>query len=230
VIELNAKAKATAYQLHGPLKCVVLMKRIIACSDTHGKHLYLPVPEGDVFIFAGDFEIRNTFDLIEMSTWLDNLPHKNVVAIFGNHDFTEHYPKENMKQMFGRVHLLFNESIIVDGLKIWGSPYCPYFNNWAWMQPDNMLAEIWATIPLETEIVVTHSMPYGILDGVLPRMQSVGSLTLRDRIKDIHPYIQIGGHLHESYGQYTDGKTDYYNVAVMDEQYKIVNPCTIIDV
>ena len=103
--------------------------RICAISDTHGKHCDLQIPEGDIFIFAGDFEIRNTFDLIEMSTWLDNLPHKNVVAIFGNHDFTENYPKENMKQMFGRVHLLFNESIIVDGLKIWGSPYCPYFNN-----------------------------------------------------------------------------------------------------
>ena len=182
------------------------MKRIVACSDTHGKHLYLPIPEGDVFIFAGDFEIKNTFDLIEMSTWLDNLPHKNVVAIFGNHDFTENYPKENMKQMFERVHLLFNEFINVDGFKIW------------------------ETIPLETEIVVTHTMPYGILDGVLPRMQSVGSLTLRDRIKEVQPYIQIGGHLHESFGQYTDGKTDYYNVSVMDEQYKIVNPCTIIDV
>ena len=118
----------------------------------------------------------------------------------------------------------------MDGFKIWGSPYSPYFNNWAWMQPDNMLSEIWATIPLETEIVVTHTMPYGILDGVLPRMQSVGSLTLRDRVKEVQPYIQIGGHLHESFGQYTDGKTDYYNVSVMDEQYKIVNPCTIIEV
>jgi Icc-related predicted phosphoesterase len=206
------------------------VKRIVACSDTHGKHLYLPIPEGDVFIFAGDFEIRNTFDLIEMSTWLNNLPHKNVVAIFGNHDFTEHYGNDKIKEMFGRVNLLFNESITVDGFKIWGSPYSPYFNNWAWMQPDNMLAEIWATIPLETEIVVTHTMPYGILDQCGPRMESVGSLTLTDRIKVVHPYIQIGGHLHESYGQYTDGKTDYYNVSVMDEQYKIVNPVTIIEV
>jgi Icc-related predicted phosphoesterase len=206
------------------------MKRIVACSDTHGKHRDLQIPEGDVFIFAGDFEIRNALDLWSMRDWLHDLPHKNVVAIFGNHDFTEYMEIKYMKEAFGRVHLLFNEFVEVDGLKIWGSPYSPYFNNWAWMQPDNMLAEIWATIPLETEIVVTHTMPYGILDGVLPRMQSVGSLTLKDRIKEVHPYIQIGGHLHESFGQYTDGKTDYYNVSVMDEQYKIVNPCTIIDI
>ena len=207
-----------------------MSKRIVVCSDTHGKHRELQIPEGDVFIFAGDFEIRNNLDLFEMSEWLKELPQKNVVAIFGNHDFTEHTEIKYMKEMFGRVHLLFNEFINVDGFKIWGSPYSPYFNNWAWMQPDNMLKDIWDTIPLETEIVVTHTMPYGILDGVLPKMQSVGSLTLKDRIKEVQPYIQIGGHLHESFGQYTDGKTDYYNVSVMDEQYKIVNPCTIIDV
>ena len=208
-----------------------MSKRIVACSDTHTKHLDLQIPEGDVFIFAGDFEIRNWYDVFEMSEWLGELPHKNVVAIFGNHDFTEEYEIDKMKAMFGRVNLLFNEFINVDGFKIWGSPYSPYFNDWAWMQPDNMLKEIWDTIPLETEIIVTHTMPYGILDGVLPRMQSVGSLTLKDAIKRVKPYIQIGGHLHEQgYQNYFDGKTNYYNVAVLDEQYKLVNPCTIIDV
>jgi len=207
-----------------------MSKRIVACSDTHTKHRDLQIPEGDVFIFAGDFEIRNNLDLFEMSEWLKELPHKNVVAIFGNHDFTENYPKENMKQMFGRVHLLFNESITVDGFKIWGSPYSPYFNNWAWMQPDNMLAEIWASIPLETEILITHCPPFGILDQVLPRDDSQGSRTLKDRVKDVHPYLHLFGHIHEGFGQYTDGKTDYYNCSVLDEQYKLTNPITIIEV
>ena len=204
--------------------------KIVALSDTHGKHRQIEIPDGDILIYAGDFEIRNNLDLFEMSEWLNELPHKRVVAIFGNHDFTEHSEIKYMKQMFERVNLLFNESIEIDGLKIWGSPYSPFFNNWAWMQPDNMLKEIWDTIPLETEILVTHTMPYGILDGVLPRMQSVGSLTLKDAVKRVHPYIQIGGHLHESYGQYTDGKTDYYNVSVLDEQYQVANPVTIIEV
>jgi Icc-related predicted phosphoesterase len=204
--------------------------KIVALSDTHGKHRQIEITDGDILIYAGDFEIRNNLDLFEMSEWLNELPHKRVVAIFGNHDFTEHSEIKYMKQMFGRVHLLFNEFVEVDGFKIWGSPYSPYFNNWAWMQPDNMLKEIWDTIPLETEILVTHTMPYGILDGVLPRMQSVGSLTLKDAVKRVQPYIHIGGHLHESYGQYTDGKTDFYNVSVLDEQYQVANPCTIIEV
>jgi len=208
-----------------------MSKRIVACSDTHTKHRDLQIPEGDVFIFAGDFEIRNNLDLFEMSEWLKELPHKNVVAIFGNHDFTEHTEIKYMKEMFGRVHILFNEFINVDGFKIWGSPYSPYFNDWAWMQPDNMLKDIWDTIPLETEIVVTHTMPYGILDGVLPRMQSVGSLTLRDAVKRVQPYIQIGGHLHYYGGEkYSDGKTTYYNVSVLNDEYQLVNKPTIIEI
>jgi Icc-related predicted phosphoesterase len=95
---------------------------------------------------------------------------------------------------------------------------------------DNMLKDVWATIPQGTDIVVTHCPPYGILDQVLPRMESVGSLTLKDRIKEIRPKIHIAGHLHESYGQYTDGKTDYYNVSVLDERYQVANPVTIIEV
>jgi Icc-related predicted phosphoesterase len=114
-------------------------------------------------------------------------------------------------------------------LKIWGSSYSPYFNNWAWMQPDNMLKEIWDKIPRDTNIVVTHCPPYGILDGVLPNMESVGSLTLKDKLKEIHPRIHIAGHLHESYGKYTDGKTDYYNVSVLDAQYQVANLVTIIE-
>ena len=207
------------------------MKRIVACSDTHRSHWEVKVPEGDLFIFAGDNDITDLITLHDFNDWLKEIPCKYKIVIAGNHDFElERIGKYECKRLLTNCIYLENEFIEVDGLKIWGSPYCPYFNNWAFMQPDNMLREIWDTIPLETEILVTHTMPYGILDGVLPRMQSVGSLTLRDAIKRVRPYIQIGGHLHESYGQYTDGKTDYYNVAVMDEQYKVVNPCTIIDV
>ena len=90
------------------------MPRIVALSDTHGKHRQISIPNGDLLIFAGDFEIRNNLDLFEMSEWLNELPHKRVVAIFGNHDFTEHSEIKYMKQMFERVNLLFNESIEID--------------------------------------------------------------------------------------------------------------------
>jgi Icc-related predicted phosphoesterase len=61
-------------------------------------------------------------------------------------------------------------------------------------------------------------------------MESVGSLTLKDRIKEIQPRVHIAGHIHESFGQYTDGKTDYYNVSILNEQYQLENEPTIIEV
>jgi Icc-related predicted phosphoesterase len=74
-------------------------------------------------------------------------------------------------------------------------------------------------------------MPYGILDGILPRMESVGSLTLRDAIKRVHPYIHIGGHLHYYGGEkYYDGKTTYYNVSILNDEYEIENEPTIIEI
>jgi len=207
------------------------MPKIVACSDTHGKHNDLKIPEGDIFIFAGDFEIRNYKDLLEIRNWLFEQPHKYVVTIFGNHDFTDHFTTKSLKEFFGKkINYLYNEAVDIMGLRIWGSSYSPYFNNWAWMKFDSDLKEIWNSIPIGTDIVVTHTMPHGILDQVLPRMQSVGSYSLKDAIKRVKPKIQIGGHLHESFGQYTDGKTDYYNVSVLDEMYQIANPITIIEV
>lgn len=207
------------------------MKRIVACSDTHRSHWEIKVPEGDLFIFAGDNDITDLITLHDFNDWLGTIKAKNKIVVAGNHDFElERIGKYECKRLLTNCIYLENEFMEIDGFKIWGSPYSPFFNNWAFMQPDNMLKEIWDTIPLETEILVTHTMPYGILDGVLPRMQSVGSLTLKDAVQRVQPYIQIGGHLHESYGQYTDGKTDFYNVSVLDEQYQVANPCTIIEV
>jgi Icc-related predicted phosphoesterase len=205
--------------------------KICAIGDTHRQHWNIKVPKCDLFLFCGDAEINGLLPLHDFNDWLGTIKATHKIMVGGNHDSElERIGKKECKRLLTNCIYLENEFIEVGGFKIFGSPFSPEFNRWSFMRYDNDLKEIWATIPLETEIVVTHSMPYGILDGVLPRMQSVGSLTLRDRVKEVQPYIQIGGHLHESFGQYTDGKTDYYNVSVMDEQYKIVNPCTIIDV
>jgi len=206
--------------------------KIITCSDTHRSHWDVKVPEGDIFIFAGDNDITDLITLHDFNDWLGTIDVNLArIVIGGNHDFLfQSIGKEWCKKLLTNCIYLENESIEIGGFKIWGSPYSPYFNNWAFMLPDNMLEEIWATIPLETEILVTHTMPYGILDKCGLKMESVGSFSLKERIKEIQPKIFIGGHLHESAGKYTDYKTDYYNVSVMDEQYNIVNPCTIIEV
>ena len=57
-------------------------------SDTHGFHLKIKVPDGDVFIFAGDFSIYgiDPYELIQFVNWIGTLPHKHKIVIAGNHD------------------------------------------------------------------------------------------------------------------------------------------------
>jgi Icc-related predicted phosphoesterase len=205
--------------------------KIVALSDTHTQHRNVKVPKGDILIYAGDFEIRTLPDLSSMSYWLNHLHFKHVVTIFGNHDFTDNLPHDLILDIFGnKITYLCNNFVEIEGLKIWGSSSTPRCGHWAWMKSEQDLNDIWDTIPKDTDVVITHPMPYGILDQVMPKMESVGSITLRDKIKEIQPKIHIGGHIHEGFGKYTDGKIDYYNVSILDEMYKLVNPITIINI
>lgn len=205
--------------------------KIVSLSDTHTKHRQITIPKGDILIYAGDFEIRDTIDLLEMKKWLEEQPHKHIITIFGNHDFTDQADTNRIRDFFGkRINYLCNDSVEIEGLKIWGSSYSPLFSDWAWMKPDNYLKEIWDGIPKGTNIVVTHTPCYGILDQVLLKMESVGSRTLKDKIKEIKPAIHLCGHIHESAGRYTDEKTNYFNVSVLDDMYQLVNEPTIMEV
>jgi hypothetical protein len=207
--------------------------KLCAIGDTHRQHWSIKIPKCDIFIFAGDGEIDSLLALHDFNDWLGTIKAKyGRVVIGGNHDkYLEFIGKGECKRLLTNCIYLENESINIKGLKIFGSPLSPLFLDWSFIKHDNDLKEIWATIPDDTNIIVIHTMPFGILDTVLPREEHVGSMTLRDRVKEIQPKIFIGGHLHLSGGKkYTDYKTDYYNVAVLDDMYQLVNEPTIIEV
>ena len=207
------------------------MKRIVALSDTHRNHWNIKVPKCDLFIFGGDAEINGILPLHDFNDWLGIIPAKHKIVVGGNHDtYLEFLGKDECKRLLTNCTYLENEFLYLEGFKIWGSPFSPFFNNWSFMRYDNDLKEIWAAIPLETEILITHCPPFGVLDQVLPKDDSQGSRTLKDRVKEVHPYLHLFGHIHEGYGKYTDGKTDYYNMSVLDEQYQVANPVTVIEV
>lgn len=112
--------------------------------------------------------------------------------------------------------------------KIWGSPWTKTFRG---MNPhckaftvdtENELAEKFAKIPDDTDILITHSPPYGILDKC--DNGHVGSTSLLHRIHEIKPRVVFYGHIHESYGKeiYKDS-TICVNASHVDENYKPVN-------
>lgn len=90
--------------------------RFVCLSDTHSWHAKHEVPEGDVFLHAGDFT-RNgeQEDIASFAAWLKALPHRHKVVIAGNHDlpmdlsnFGRHFAHERLlKEALDAEHATF---------------------------------------------------------------------------------------------------------------------------
>jgi Icc-related predicted phosphoesterase len=180
------------------MKCVLI-------SDSHGYHRqgYGTLPECDLLIHAGDFTVRGERHEVEdFVTWLQEQPAKEIVVVPGNHDLQI----ETWLDLFHgtRIHFLLSQSVEIEGVKIHGSPWTPWFRDWAYNFPkddDGTAArEEWSKIPDDTDILVTHGPPAGILDlnwsgnpcgcpELLRRVQELKSLRLH-----------VFGHVHEGFG------------------------------
>jgi Icc-related predicted phosphoesterase len=116
-----------------------------------------------------------------------------------------------------------------DGLKIWGSPHSLHFPGinphcTAFTGTEEEIAERFAIIPHDVDILVTHSPPLGILDSVDKGRRLTGSLSLRNRIMEIKPKIHVFSHIHEWGGKILDTTlTRCINCSIMNENYQPVN-------
>ena len=205
--------------------------KIVCVADTHMEENKIDIPECDILIYAGDNDIRTLNHLEQLNRWFYNQSAKHKICVGGNHDFyLEKLNYHMVCDILNNCNYLFNNSIKVEGLKIWGSPYSPLFNDWAFMRPDHGLANIWAKIPEDTDIVVTHCPPYEILDKVEIGNRNVGSFSLLERIKKIKPKLHVFGHIHECYGIYKDTNTIYVNASQMTSTYQLENETIVIEI
>ena len=180
--------------------------RIWHISDTHSYHGYLKMPKNvDIVIHSGDAgnardQYRSEPEIRNFAIWYANLPIMYKVYIAGNHDSS----LENNfidKKYFDKLNIdyLFNDSIDVMGLKIWGSPYTPQFGNWSFMKNRAKIGRVWDTIPDDTDILVTHGPPKGILDVSEDRNRQIefcGDSALNKRILKLNCKLICFGHIH----------------------------------
>ena len=202
------------------------MPRIVVISDTHGLHKKMAkIPPGDILIHAGDLTGRGRLDqLAETADFLRALPHPYKVVIAGNHDFClEEAPQQARALLHGLTDLQ-DEAITYCGLKIYGSPWQPRFFDWAFnVDRGPALKKIWAKIPDDTDVLVTHGPPLNILDQTI-RGEAVGCADLAERVKKIKPKCHIFGHIHEAYGEKVTAGTHYINASICTLQYVPSNP------
>src|SRR5437867_9803803 len=150
------------------------MTCVVALSDTHNLHYSIPqIPDGDILIHCGDITMMGEINILfDFNEWLGKLPHPVKIVIGGNHDITlETQPKS--KQILTNAVYLENSAILIDGLKIWGSPFTPSIYatydemGYPWVFSKNRgkaMKEIWDKIPKDLDILITHGPPKLILD------------------------------------------------------------------
>lgn len=227
--------------------------RIYAISDQHGE--FPEVPACDLLIVAGDqcpdvfkgVSARNSPERQRewfKDAWLDwrgtlDIPH--VVMTWGNHDYCGEQDINNTVVSFtdanGKVtYSVIDDEVEINGLRIYCTPWSNQFFHWAFMQAPKDLAKIYDEIPEGIDILVSHQPPFGYGSKCIyvdpytgyRKTEEVGSRELTQRIREVTPRAVICGHVHSGYGTYTMDGIPVYNVAVVDERYRLVNPATEI--
>lgn len=200
--------------------------KIDCISDTHNKHKKIILPGGDILIHAGDMSGRGqSGEILPFLDWYADQDYSHLILIPGNHDFGfEKEPARYAQECKDRKIILLNDSAHeIDGIKIWGSPIQPWFHNWAFNRGRGSdIKRHWDMIPEDTEILITHGPPRGILDDVRPMSvyrDNVGCEELDKRIQQTKVKLHVFGHIHESAGyRYLEGRT-YVNASSLDGMY-----------
>jgi Icc-related predicted phosphoesterase len=206
------------------MRCVVL-------SDTHGLHDHVDVPDGDVLIHAGDLTNRGDLeDVARFDAFLAGLPHRHKIVVAGNHDFCFENRRQEARQLLRHAVYLEDEALTLDGVRFWGSPWQPWFYDWAFnLERGPEIRAKWDLIPAGTDVLITHGPPLGHGD-LTSRGERAGCADLFDRVGELRPKYHLFGHIHEGYGVTRDGDTTFVNASICDLGYRPVQAPVVIEV
>ena len=195
--------------------------KITLLSDTHGMHHRLTdhLGSGDLIVHAGDLTDYGTADELEdFIDWFSGLDFKAKVFIAGNHDLILEEKGASLdvwrgKTLPNHTHYLQHEGITLEGFNIWGSPYSPYCMGMAFnKRRGRELQMAWEAIPLDTDILITHTPPLGVLDDGL------GCEALGKRLRLVCPKLHVFGHIHRAYGTVEVNQTTFVNASIAGKQ------------
>lgn len=146
----------------------------------------------------------------------------------GDAESTEAAPR--MKEFLTNCTYLEDSGIELYGIKFWGSPWQPEHGPWAFGLPrGEALLEKWNLIPSDTDILITHCPPLGFCDKTAKGDNSGCAELLSTIQKRVKPKYSIFGHIHESYGVMSDGRTVFINATTCDINYLPNNSPVVFD-
>jgi len=176
----------------------------------------------NIAIFAGDYQKNNLDTGEDFIEWIAELPYKHKIIVCGNHDNNFAIAKEKCKN-YNNIHFIVHDSIEIEGIKFFCSAYSRTFGHWSFMTDEDTLKYLYEKIPNATEILVTHTPPFGVLDQTIYGIPA-GSTSLKHRIPELSKLkYNIFGHIHESNGSIIADNIQYINCSVINELYELVN-------
>jgi Icc-related predicted phosphoesterase len=148
--------------------------------------------------------------------WFAAQPHSFKIFIAGNHDSPA---QDNPAQIRGNakqrgLHYLQDSGVEIDGVVFYGSPWQLEYHNMAFNLPrGEQLVEKWRRIPHNTDVLITHGPPYGMLDTLKKVGRPGGCHDLWARVRQVKPKLHCFGHIHESPGRVEKDGTTFINAA-----------------
>lgn len=189
---------------------------IATMSDTHELHREVDPLPADLLIFAGDFTMfsRSMAAIRDFNLWLGELPYRNIVLTAGNH---ESFLVSDLasRKLLSNATVLISEAVEVAGLRIWASPVTPLRSGAFAMLSHIDRGKLYSTIPDDTDIIVTHTPPFGILDASNDEQQPAGCFELLRAVQRVQPILHVFGHIHNGGVARIDGTT-YVNASMLN--------------
>ncbi|WKX94558.1 hypothetical protein Q1695_011665 [Nippostrongylus brasiliensis] len=235
--------------------------RFVCIGCTHGVKLDPSIlPLGDVLLVAGDFTTCGLPNEVHsFNKKLGQLKHAYKVVIAGNHECTfddsflrasnreveakEMALKQALQASLASAKVTSSKSLLTNaiyledsvielfGITIYGTPWQPRVDNWAFNLPRGQaLLDKWNNIPSGVDVLLTHSPPLGHGDQMADG-QRMGCVELLNSVsKRIKPKYHVFSHIHEGYGCTSDGYTKFINCCICDENLQPNNSPIIFDI
>ncbi|WP_291329137.1 metallophosphoesterase [Desulfovibrio sp. UCD-KL4C] len=193
------------------------IQKWIALGDIHQSLSFVSIipeiKEADGIIITGDITNHSPQGAVEKvwQTIYDQNP--SILAQIGNMDRAN--VTDFLKHKEANLHLETRE--LAKGIKIMGVGYSipTPFGTPSEVSEEQLglwLDETYAKIgDYDQLILAVHDSPYNTKLDVISNGQHVGSRSVRNFIEKVQPDIVVSGHIHESSGEDTIGKSRIFN-------------------
>jgi hypothetical protein len=146
------------------------------------------------------------------------LPYRYKLFIGGNHDDYLH------DAVIGGLPLdcyyLRGGGVVIGGWRFYGVSL--YTQDIASGYHDVLIGGI----PNDTDVLITHYPPYGILDYACVHH---GDMMLLPRVLEVCPRYHLFGHVHGGYGMELSRRTTFVNGSLLDESMLLCNSPVVLE-